>query len=224
MRIFRMPSASPLAAHTAATRRWLSIVGIGEDGVEGLTPVARGLIADAEIVFGGKRHLELAGALIRGAVRPWPSPFDQAVGEVVEQRGRPVCVLASGDPFFYGVGSLLARHIDPEEMLVVPGPSSFSLAAARLGLAAAGDDLAFAAWPAARADPAASASRRAHSGADARWRGAARPWPRCSPKVDLANRQLTVLEALGGPSRAHSHHSRRRFFARRCRRAQCRGA
>ena len=65
-----MPLASPLAAHTAATRRWLSIVGIGEDGVEGLTPVARGLIADAEIVFGGKRHLELAGALIRGAVRP----------------------------------------------------------------------------------------------------------------------------------------------------------
>ena len=128
-----MPLASPLAVHTAATRRWLSIVGIGEDGVEGLTPVARGLIADAEIVFGGKRHLELAGALIRGAVRAWPSPFDQTVSEVVEQRGRPVCVLASGDPFFYGVGSLLARYIDPEETLVVPGPSSFSLAAARLG-------------------------------------------------------------------------------------------
>lgn len=128
-----MPLASPLAAHTAATRRWLSIVGIGEDGLEGLTPVARGLIADAEIVFGGKRHLELARSLIRGAARPWPSPFDQAVGEVVEQRGRPVCVLASGDPFLYGVGSLLARHVDPNETLVVPGPSSFSLAAARLG-------------------------------------------------------------------------------------------
>ena len=61
-----MSSASPLAAHTAAPRRWLSIVGIGEDGVEGLAPVARGLIADAEVVFGGKRHLALAGALIRG--------------------------------------------------------------------------------------------------------------------------------------------------------------
>ena len=130
-----MPSASPLAADTAAPRRWLSIVGIGEDGVEGLTPVARGLIADAEVVFGGKRHLELAGGLIQGAVRPWPSPFDQAVSEVVEQRGRTVCVLASGDPFFYGVGSLLARDVDPGETLVVPAPSSFSLAAARLGWA-----------------------------------------------------------------------------------------
>ncbi len=119
--------------HIAATGRWLSIVGIGEDGANGLSPVARGLIADAEIVFGGKRHLELAGALIRGVVQPWPSPFDEAVPQVVEQRGRSVCVLASGDPFFYGVGALLARHVDPAEMLVMPAPSSFSLAAARLG-------------------------------------------------------------------------------------------
>lgn len=119
--------------HIAATRRWLSIVGIGEDGADGLSPVARGLIADAEVIFGGKRHLELAGALIRGAAQPWPSPFDEAVQQVVAQRGRSVCVLASGDPFFYGVGTLLARYVDPAEMLVVPAPSSFSLAAARLG-------------------------------------------------------------------------------------------
>jgi precorrin-6Y C5,15-methyltransferase (decarboxylating) len=128
-----MPLASPLAPETAATRRWLSIVGIGEDGADGLSPVARGLIAGADIVFGGRRHLELAGALIRGVVRPWPSPFDRAVAEVMEQRGRQVCVLASGDPFSYGVGALLASHVDPAELLVVPAPSSFSLAAARLG-------------------------------------------------------------------------------------------
>src|SRR5258708_27527477 len=128
-----MPMASPLVSHLAAPRRWLSIVGIGESGVEGLSPVARGLISDAEFVFGGKRHLELASMLIRGAARPWPSPFEQAIPEVLEQRGRQVCVLASGDPFFYGVGSLLARRVDPADMLVVPAPSSFSLAAARLG-------------------------------------------------------------------------------------------
>jgi precorrin-6B C5,15-methyltransferase / cobalt-precorrin-6B C5,C15-methyltransferase len=130
-----MSSANPLATQTAAPRRWLSIVGIGEDGAEGLSPVARGLIADAEVVFGGKRHLELAASLIRGAVRPWPSPFERAAGEVTEHRGRPVCVLASGDPFFYGVGSVLARHVEAGEMLVVPSPSAFSLAAARMGWA-----------------------------------------------------------------------------------------
>jgi precorrin-6B C5,15-methyltransferase / cobalt-precorrin-6B C5,C15-methyltransferase len=128
-----MSRVDPLSPQSAVLRRWLSIVGIGEDGVDALSPVARGLITDAEIVFGGKRHLTLAAALIRGAARPWPSRFDRAVDEVLAQRGRPVCVLASGDPFVHGVGSVLARHIDPAEMLAVPAPSAFSLAAARLG-------------------------------------------------------------------------------------------
>ncbi|HML14148.1 MAG TPA: precorrin-6y C5,15-methyltransferase (decarboxylating) subunit CbiE [Xanthobacteraceae bacterium] len=128
-----MAFADRLAAESAAPRRWLSIVGIGEDGIEGLTPTARALISAAEIVFGGKRHLALAGALVRGAARPWPTPFDRAVEEILAHRGRPVCVLASGDPYLYGVGSLLARHVAAAETVVVPAPSAFSLAAARLG-------------------------------------------------------------------------------------------
>jgi precorrin-6B C5,15-methyltransferase / cobalt-precorrin-6B C5,C15-methyltransferase len=130
-----MAFADPLPHESAAPRRWLSIVGIGEDGVDGLTATARGLISAADIVFGGKRHLALAGSLIRGAARPWPSPFDRAVEEVVAHRGRQVCVLASGDPYLYGVGSLLARHIDAAETVVLPAPSAFSLTAARLGWA-----------------------------------------------------------------------------------------
>ena len=118
---------------TAASPRWLSIVGIGEDGVEGLSAAARGLVGAAEIVFGGRRHLGLAASLIRGAARPWPSPFDGAADEVMNYRGRQVCVLASGDPFHYGVGTVLARRIDAREMIVMPAPSAFSMAAARLG-------------------------------------------------------------------------------------------
>ena len=125
----------PFPSETAAPRRWLSIVGIGEDGVDGLTPVARALVSGAEIVFGGKRHLALASGLIRGVARPWPSPFDRAVEEVLAQRNRQVCVLASGDPFVYGVGSVLARHVAAEDIVAVPAPSAFSLAAARLGWA-----------------------------------------------------------------------------------------
>jgi precorrin-6B C5,15-methyltransferase / cobalt-precorrin-6B C5,C15-methyltransferase len=130
-----MSFGDSLARETAAPRRWLSIVGIGEDGVEGLTPVARSLVQAAEIVFGGRRHLALAAPLIRGAARPWRSPFERAVEEVLAQRGRQVCVLASGDPFLYGVGSVLLRHVDPCETVAVPAPSTFSLAAARLGWA-----------------------------------------------------------------------------------------
>jgi precorrin-6B C5,15-methyltransferase / cobalt-precorrin-6B C5,C15-methyltransferase len=128
-----MQNPEPLERDTAASLRWLSIVGIGEDGVDGLSATARGLIGAAEIVFGGRRHLTLAAPLIRGATRPWPSPFDGAAEEVLLHRGRQVCVLASGDPFQYGVGTVLARHIDSREMVAVPAPSAFSLAAARLG-------------------------------------------------------------------------------------------
>ena len=117
----------------ASSGRWLSIVGIGEDGAAGLSPIACDLVVRADIVFGGARHLTLAASLIRGEARPWPSPFTKAVDAVLAARGRQVCVLASGDPFFYGVGSTLAAHIPPEETFVVPAPSTFSLAAARMG-------------------------------------------------------------------------------------------
>ncbi|HEY4773930.1 MAG TPA: precorrin-6y C5,15-methyltransferase (decarboxylating) subunit CbiE [Xanthobacteraceae bacterium] len=128
-----MARAEPVMREPASPRRWLSIVGIGEDGVEGLSAIARGLVSGADIVFGGERHLGLAAPLIRGEARPWPSPF--SVDQVLAERGRQVCVLASGDPFLYGVGSVLANHVAPEETVVVPAPSSFSLAAARLGWA-----------------------------------------------------------------------------------------
>lgn len=116
--------------HPSAPPRWLSIVGIGEDGVDGLSSAARQLIQCAKIVFGGKRHLQLAAPLLRGVARPWPTPF--APDEVLEYRNQPVCVLASGDPFVFGVGSVLARHVRCDEMIVMPSPSAFSLAAARL--------------------------------------------------------------------------------------------
>ena len=130
-----MGRAEPVMPEPASPSRWLSIVGVGEDGVEGLSAVARGLVSDADIVFGGERHLRLAATLIRGEARPWPSPFSRGIDEVLALRGRQVCVLASGDPFHYGVGSVLAGHVAPEETLVVPAPSAFSLAAARLGWA-----------------------------------------------------------------------------------------
>src|SRR5258708_39112032 len=114
-------------------QRWLSIVGIGEDGVTGLSPVARQLVADAELVVGGKRHLGLADKLIRGRRLAWPSPIGEAMPEIEKHRGRPVAVLASGDPFHYGVGDLLLRSIPAEQTLCLPQPSAFSLAAARLG-------------------------------------------------------------------------------------------
>jgi len=114
-------------------QRWLSIIGIGEDGIEGLSPIAQRLVSAAELVVGGRRHLALADSLIKTQTLPWPSPIDNALPEIEKRRGRPVAVLASGDPFHYGVGDLLMRSFPADEMLCLPQPSSFSLAAARLG-------------------------------------------------------------------------------------------
>ena len=87
------------------------------------------------MVFGGARHLELADAAIQGERHVWLSPFERSVEAVLAARGRPVAVLASGDPFFYGVGVTLCRRIARAEMCVFPAPSSFSLAASRMGWA-----------------------------------------------------------------------------------------
>lgn len=114
---------------------WLSIVGIGEDGLEALSAEAKRHIAEAEFVFGGRRHLSLAKPIISGEARPWPSPFDPEMRAVTALAGRRVCVLASGDPFCHGVGTSLARHIDPVEFRSYPAPSAFALAANRLGWA-----------------------------------------------------------------------------------------
>jgi precorrin-6B C5,15-methyltransferase / cobalt-precorrin-6B C5,C15-methyltransferase len=112
--------------------RWLAVVGIGEDGIDGLSPAARRLVAQAAFVVGGKRHLALAGPLSAETL-VWPSPIESALDAIAAHRGRPVCVLATGDPFFFGVGAMLMRRFAADEMICVPSPSAFALAAARLG-------------------------------------------------------------------------------------------
>ncbi len=110
---------------------WLFLIGIGEDGLAGLSPAARSRLAQARFVVGGARHLALAGPL-EAECMAWPSPLTGAFPAILARRGTPVAVLASGDPFFYGVGSLLAAEVGRGEMQCFPAPSAFSLAAARL--------------------------------------------------------------------------------------------
>lgn len=114
---------------------WLTILGIGEEGVAGLSASARTLLSQAAYVVGGARHLALAAELVQGETLVWPSPFEKGVEAILARRGMPVVVLASGDPFFYGAGATLAQHVPAEEMLCLPAPSSVSLACARLGWA-----------------------------------------------------------------------------------------
>lgn len=113
------------------SENWLSLIGIGEDGIEAISPAARKMLAQAQLVVGSTRHLALAGPL-SAETMSWPSPLASAIPKILARRGSHVCVLASGDPFFYGVGTLLGTHVGPQEMQCFPAPSAFSLAAARL--------------------------------------------------------------------------------------------
>ncbi len=111
---------------------WLSIVGLDEDGLEGLRPHACALIREAELLVGGERHLAMVPP--NGAERrSWATPLRTTVDEILGWRGRRVVVLATGDPMWFGIGVTLARAVAPDELLVVPGRSAFSLACARLG-------------------------------------------------------------------------------------------
>ncbi len=114
------------------TAPWLSVVGIGEDGLPGLGRRGRALVDGAEILVGGARHLAMVPDDGRPRL-PWPRPFGKTVPALAEHRGRKVCVLATGDPMFHGVGVVLARHFEEGEIEIVPSLSAFSLAAARLG-------------------------------------------------------------------------------------------
>lgn len=115
---------------------WLTIVGIGEDGAGGLSEAALRAITVAEVLVGGERHLAMfpeheAERLV------WPSPFDALLEKLERRRSARVVVLASGDPMLYGVGATLLKHFPLGETVVIPAPSAFALACARLGWARA---------------------------------------------------------------------------------------
>ncbi len=112
-------------------KKWLTLIGLGEDGRDALSPAAREALAQAQLVVGGARHLALAGPFPCETM-VWPSPLADAIPAILARRGAPVCVLCSGDPFFYGAGALLGAHIPRNEIQCFPAPSAFSLAAARL--------------------------------------------------------------------------------------------
>jgi precorrin-6Y C5,15-methyltransferase (decarboxylating) len=118
---------------SAASPRWLTLIGLGEDGPAGLTEQTKQRISAASIVYGGARHLELVAPLITGETHSWLSPLERSIAHLMARRGLATVVLASGDPFWFGIGATLSRFIPVAEMHVVPAPSAFSLAAARLG-------------------------------------------------------------------------------------------
>ncbi|KPA21883.1 Precorrin-6Y C(5,15)-methyltransferase (decarboxylating) [Shimia sp. SK013] len=114
------------------TECWLTIVGLGEDGPDGLSLASQKALEQAETVMGAERHLALLPDLTCETVT-WPVPFADGIPVLLARRWRKTVVLASGDPFWHGAGGALMAHLNPAECRVLPAPSTMSLAAAKLG-------------------------------------------------------------------------------------------
>ncbi|MDK3074502.1 precorrin-6y C5,15-methyltransferase (decarboxylating) subunit CbiE [Sedimentitalea sp. JM2-8] len=176
---------------------WLTIIGLGEDGPDGLPPASLAALEAAEIVMGPPRHLALLPELKAERIE-WPVPFADGLPILLALRGRAVAVLASGDPFWHGAGSTITQVLTAGEWRSLPGLSCFSLAAARLG------------WPLESticlANHAAPFSRlRPHLAPGARIIATLRDGAAVAALADYLRAEgfgpsrLVLLEALGGP-------------------------
>jgi len=111
---------------------WLHIVGIGEDGLDGLAPATRAVVEAAEVILGGDRHHVLSETITAERLS-WPSPFDAMIETIRGLKGRRAVVLVTGDPLWFSVGARIGRAIPAEDIVYHPQLSAFQLAAARMG-------------------------------------------------------------------------------------------
>lgn len=114
------------------TAPWLHVIGIGEDGLDGLSPATIAVLETADVIIGGDRHHKLTPT-IKAERISWPSPFDALIDLLQSLRGKRVAVLATGDPLWYSVGARIGRAMEEGEIVFHPQLSAFQLAASRMG-------------------------------------------------------------------------------------------
>jgi precorrin-6B C5,15-methyltransferase / cobalt-precorrin-6B C5,C15-methyltransferase len=110
---------------------WLTIIGIGDDGIENLPPKSLAVLRSAGAILGSKRVLSSVDFPDAQMVF-WEDGYPDALSWLMARRGQMTAVLASGDPMYFGIGSTLAAKLEPDEYKIIPSQSAFSLAAARL--------------------------------------------------------------------------------------------
>jgi precorrin-6Y C5,15-methyltransferase (decarboxylating) len=178
-------------------QKWLSVVGIGEDGLAGLGELAHSLIAQAEVLVGGARHLAMLLPDDPREKLPWKTPLEATVEQLIRRRGQSICILASGDPMCHGIGVTLLKRIPLSEMTIVPAISAFSLACARLGWSLAEVET----FSLTNRPPAVLASAF-YSGARLLVLSADNQTPEIVANLlrqhGFGNSQMTVLERMGG--------------------------
>ena len=170
----------------------ITVVGIGADGLVGLSDEARAELRRAQTIYGSRRQLDLLDDSVAAERREWPSPMMPALRALPDD----VHVLASGDPMLHGVGGTLMRLFGPAKVRVLPHVSSVTLACARMGWSVQDTEVI----SLVTAEPYAAVRR----GGQAIVLSSDRTSPRAlAIRLNALGRgdsEFTVLEQLGGPS------------------------
>lgn len=111
----------------------LTVAGMGPAGLHLMTPAARDAVENADVLVGGKRHLQQFPAF-QGARFTLGANIPTLLAWIETQRDKNVVVLASGDPLFYGIGTRLVAHFGIERVRIIPGISAVQYLCARSGI------------------------------------------------------------------------------------------
>ena len=171
------------------------VVGIGADGMAGLSAESRQELQSATVIYGSPRQLDLLDDTVTAPRHPWPTPMLPALEALVID-GEDIHVVASGDPLLHGIGGTLIRVHGADQVRVLPHVSSVSLACARMGWAAQDTEVISLVTA-----PVHTAVRRGGR-AVVLSRGASTPAELASVLTDTGRgaSSFTVLEQLGGPA------------------------
>ncbi|MGH3723405.1 MAG: precorrin-6y C5,15-methyltransferase (decarboxylating) subunit CbiE [Mycobacterium sp.] len=175
-------------------RERITVIGIGADGIDGLSLRSRRELQRASVIFGSLRQLELlAEESLTAECRVWPSPLLPALSTMFDGLG-DVHVLASGDPMLHGIGTTLTRLFGGVRVQVLPHVSSVSLACARMGWALNNVEVISLVNA-----PVVSALRYGgHAVVLSRTADTPQELARALTDAELGSSRLTVLEQLGG--------------------------
>lgn len=171
------------------------VIGIGADGMAGLSPASLAELSRATVIYGSKRQLDMLDGSVAAVKRPWPSPMLPALHTLLDH-GVDVHVVASGDPLLHGVGNSLIRIYGPERVAVLPHVSSVTLACSRVGWAVQDTEIISLVTA-----PTHTAVRRGGQAVVLSRDGSSpATLARLLNDTGRGDSEITVLEQLGGPA------------------------
>jgi precorrin-6B C5,15-methyltransferase / cobalt-precorrin-6B C5,C15-methyltransferase len=180
----------------AAASKVIVVVGIGADGMAGLSRAARAELARATVIYGASRQLDLLDGSVSASRRQWPTPMLPVLRTLLDDAWGDVHVLASGDPLLHGIGGTLIRLFGPQRVTVLPHVSSVALARARLGWTAQDTEVI----SLVTAEPHTAVRRGGQAIVLSRDRATPATLADLLTEHGRGDSQFSVLEQLGGPA------------------------